>query len=187
MATQSQTNAVTKLHGFSLGDEIQAEYPFYENGVIVSGKTSYQIDHRDPYELMFAKKNGGTASASLIAILTMGTSDSGQQRGYKSGTSQASGYGDLAPKMIGKYEIFTLSSQLAQVGAFLRVSFNVDGVNSKVDGDLVITINGNDYPLTFAPTTGNTPFYQTQDATAISDFNSVPDGSTQDVTITLTI
>ncbi len=77
MATQSQLDAVTKLHAFGIGDEILTQYP--KTGDVPP--TSYDIIHQDPYELQAVRKLGGTASHSVTYTVTKGTGVSGS--GYE--------------------------------------------------------------------------------------------------------
>jgi len=109
MATQEQKNAVADLHLFGDGTEVQTEYSYSEDGVVQAGKTTYDIIHRDPYELYYARKAGGVAEHIVDYVMTVG--NEGTSWGYKGTPTSTTPFGAITPDKFAGAHVFAIQAR----------------------------------------------------------------------------
>ena len=135
MATQAQKDAVKLLHIFADKSGVVAEYPFSEGGVVQAGKTTYDIAHKDPYELLEVGENGA-GQVTHTATFTMIVGENGVHKGYKGTPTTTTPFGDLTPKIFAGVNVFMIETQNGMVKALFT-----DSEHHSISADLIETIN----------------------------------------------
>ncbi len=139
MATTAQKLAVKKLHIFGDGTDVATEYPFSEDGVAQAGKTTYDISHKDPYELAEVM-GAGAVTFSQDFQLTVGKS--GSHYGYKGTPTSTTPFGDLSPKTFGGVNVFMIETQGADLVKVLFTNSEHHSFGTKHIPSIDLTVDG---------------------------------------------